>query len=274
MKKLTKEETFGWSGAIVILLLLILLLSLVYMKAQIKPQEQGVLAIFEEVETEIPELGVPNPANGKEVTSEEASAAPVVPPIPAKPTVAPPKPTTPERVPKTKPTQKPPITNPDPVPVKVTTPSPEEIAEKQRLAEIAEAKRKQELENKQKINAQVSAALAGGQGNGLATNPNSGNGTAAIGDYAGVSIHLEGRERAGNLQRPTYSGEQEGTIVVIITVNPQGNVIDAAIRPNGTNITNNQMRNSAKEAARKTKFNAINDRENATGTITYKYKLN
>ena len=83
---------------------------------------------------------------------------------------------------------------------------------------------------------------------------------------------LNGRD-IGDFVRPAYNGiQEEGRVVVTITVSPNGDVIGTRIN-NRTNTTNLQLRNAAEEAARRTKFNAISGTENQTGTITYYFKL-
>lgn len=93
-----------------------------------------------------------------------------------------------------------------------------------------------------------------------------------IGGYG--SFNLNGRSLgAGGLPRPAYTIQDEGKIVINITVNPKGNVIFAEIG-RGTNIDNASMRKSALEAAGRAKFNSINEAaNNQSGTITYVYKL-
>lgn len=83
---------------------------------------------------------------------------------------------------------------------------------------------------------------------------------------------LGGRDMLGDLPRPLYNIQEEGRVVVTITVDPDGNVVETRIN-NRTNTTNLQLRNAAVEAARKTKFNAIGGENNQTGTITYYFKL-
>lgn len=84
---------------------------------------------------------------------------------------------------------------------------------------------------------------------------------------------LGGRDMIGEMPRPVYKRTQdEGRVVVTITVNPKGDVIDTKIN-NRTNTTSMQLRSAAEEAARKTKFNAIDGKNNQTGTITYYFKL-
>lgn len=92
-----------------------------------------------------------------------------------------------------------------------------------------------------------------------------------IGGYG--SFNLNGRSiGAGGLPRPAYTIQEEGKIVINITVNPKGKVIFAEIG-RGTNIDNASMRKSALEAAKRATFNSISGANNQSGTITYVYKL-
>ena len=87
------------------------------------------------------------------------------------------------------------------------------------------------------------------------------------------SFNLNGRSiGAGGLPKPAYTIQEEGRIVINITVDPRGNVIMAEIGK-GTNIDHATMRKSALEAARKAKFNSIQGTNNQSGTITYRYSL-
>ena len=92
-----------------------------------------------------------------------------------------------------------------------------------------------------------------------------------VGGYG--SFNLNGRSiGAGGLPRPAYTIQEEGRIVINITVDPKGNVIFAEIGK-GTNIDNGSMRKSALDAAKRAKFNSISGANNQSGTITYLYKL-
>ena len=106
--------------------------------------------------------------------------------------------------------------------------------------------------------------------------PGSTEGNATQGKATGVGSYgtwdLGGRDMLGELPRPQYSIQEEGRVVVTITVDPEGNVIDTRIN-NRTNTTNLQLRQAAEQAARRTKFNAIGGENNQTGTITYYFKL-
>ena len=106
--------------------------------------------------------------------------------------------------------------------------------------------------------------------------PGSAEGNSNQGKTSGTSGYgtwdLGGRDMMGELPRPRYDIQEEGRVVVTITVDPDGNVIETRIN-NRTNTTNLQLRNAAVEAARRTKFSKSNDANNQTGTITYYFKL-
>ena len=165
-----------------------------------------------------------------------------------------------------------------------------------RIQEEAERRRKEEAERKRKeeeqrmqqeaISNRISSAFGMGssqesssQGSAAAGAGNQGSpfGNADTGANQGTGgfgeFNLGGRSIGqGGLPRPSYSGQEEGRIVIDITVNPNGNVIRADIG-RGTNIDNSSMRNSALDAARRAKFNSIQGTNNQSGTITYRYNL-
>lgn len=163
-----------------------------------------------------------------------------------------------------------------------------ELAEKQRIQrEEAERKRLEEERKKkeQAISNRVAGAFGIGQGDGgsqgdAATgegNQGSPFGNSDHGANEGIggygSFNLNGRSiGTGGLPRPAYTIQEEGRIVINITVDPNGNVIFADVG-RGTNIDNASMRKSALEAAKRAKFNSINGTNNQSGTITYRYSL-
>lgn len=154
----------------------------------------------------------------------------------------------------------------------------QEEAEKKRLAE-EQRKKEQAISNKvagafgigqAEGNSQGDAAEGiGNQGSPFGNSDHGAN--EGVGGYG--SFNLNGRSiGAGGLPRPAYTVQEEGRIVINITVDPKGNVIFAEIG-RGTNIDNASMRKSALEAARKAKFNSISGANNQSGTITYVYKF-
>ena len=76
----------------------------------------------------------------------------------------------------------------------------------------------------------------------------------------------------GGLPRPVYNVQEEGRVVVSITVNPAGQVIATSINRQ-TNTVNAALRKAALDAAKKARFNAVEGVNNQTGTITYYFNL-
>ena len=114
---------------------------------------------------------------------------------------------------------------------------------------------------------------SGTTGKGIEGSP-TGNGN--VGKSTGVggvgSWDLNGRSLNGSLPVPVYNVQDEGRVVVTITVNPAGKVISTSINKR-TNTVNAALRRAAEEAARKATFNTISGVNNQTGTITYYFKL-
>ncbi len=155
----------------------------------------------------------------------------------------------------------------------------QEALRKQR--EQAEAKRRQE-----RIRQNVSGAFGkakDNQGSGETTggetygregsvDGNVERGGAPSGKGGFGSYSLDGRRLVGHLPRPSFSAQVEGTIVVQITVDPSGKVIDA-IYGVGTTIADLKMRESALAAAKKARFTESSGLGNQVGSITYRYRL-
>lgn len=95
--------------------------------------------------------------------------------------------------------------------------------------------------------------------------------TSGTGGYG--SFNLGGRSLGeGGLPRPVYNVQDEGRVVVTITVNPAGHVIATSINRQ-TNTVNPALRKAAEDAAKKARFNAVSGLNNQTGTITYYFNL-
>ncbi len=157
----------------------------------------------------------------------------------------------------------------------------QQLAEQRRAQEEAARRQREEEARRRQINEQMSGLFgenAGSRGNteGTGTQGTS-TGNSAQGAASGVggigTYNLGGRSLgSGGLAQPRYSVNDYGTVVINITVDPGGNVIQAEIG-RGTNTPNTTLRNEALAAARKTKFNSINTGNNQQGTITYNFKL-
>ena len=157
----------------------------------------------------------------------------------------------------------------------VKQPTPEEIRAEQERKAAEEAQNlmadafgrssSMQASSSSENNPDVQGTPGSTQGNSTQGKPT---GTGSYGTW-----DLGGRDMLGELPRPAYDGIQdEGRVVVTITVSPEGDVIDTRIN-NRTNTTNLQLRNAAEEAAKRTKFNTIGGENNQTGTITYYFKL-
>ena len=196
------------------------------------------------------------------------------------PTIAVPKKETPKPTPKIEKVKKKPVQK-EPVKPKEKTEA-EKKAEAERLAaekKAAEQKAAAEAAAKRIAGAfgkgtQTGSKGTGATGSGIQGSPT---GNSAEGQSTGVggygTFDLNGRSLgSGGLPRPIYNVQEEGRVVVTITVNPAGQVIHTSINKR-TNTANAALRKAAEDAARKARFNAVSGVNNQTGTITYYFKL-
>ena len=158
--------------------------------------------------------------------------------------------------------------------------------EEQREREELEAERKRQ--EAERIAREVNAKLTGafgksstmsdrgtseqGKGDEGSTDGNEEIGVAkGVGNYG--TFDLNGRSLGqGGLPRPVYNVQDEGRVVVTITVNPEGEVIHAEINSR-TGTANSKLRKAALDAAKKARFNKVKTLDNQSGTITYYFKL-
>lgn len=159
----------------------------------------------------------------------------------------------------------------------------EKAAEAKKLAEEkAERERKAAAEAAAK---RVSGAFGkGAQMDGSKGTANSGtgvegskDGNSSSGAKTGTggygTFDLGGRSIGeGGLPRPVYNVQEEGRVVVSITVNPAGYVIATSINRQ-TNTVNTALRKAAEDAAKRARFNVVEGVNNQTGTITYYFNL-
>ena len=164
--------------------------------------------------------------------------------------------------------------------------------EKTEAEKAAEAKRLAEAKAERERKAAEEAArkkVAGAFGKGSKMTGNKGTsvgGTGTEGSKEGNSstgaktgtggygtFDLGGRSLGtGSLPKPAYNVQEEGRVVVNITVNPAGQVVATSINPQ-TNTVNSALRKAAEDAARKARFNTVDGVTNQTGTITYYFNL-
>lgn len=120
---------------------------------------------------------------------------------------------------------------------------------------------------------QGTSAGGGDQGNpnGVPGGGSGGNGsgTQGMGDYRLGS-------RSANVRpRPIYDCEDEGRVVVKVSVDRNGNVISAEAGVNGSTTTASCLLERAKQAALKTKWQSDPDAlETQIGTIVYRFEKN
>ncbi|MDR3705052.1 MAG: energy transducer TonB [Paludibacteraceae bacterium] len=169
-------------------------------------------------------------------------------------------------------------------------------AEETRQAQVAAANQAKINKANSSISNAFGHGSGGGVGNGNGSGSGSGGGRGTGGDGfgngngsggtgsapgnplghgsgGGNTWSLRGRQITGSLHKPSYVGNQEGKIVVAITVDKTGTVIATGIA-SGTTITDENQREECKAAARKQKFSPDSRATgNVVGTITYNFKF-
>ena len=120
-----------------------------------------------------------------------------------------------------------------------------------------------------------SEGIAGGEGNQGRPDgdPNSNQYTGNGAGHGGVGYSLKGRKPKG-LPKPSYTSNEQGIVVVKITVNREGKVIAAIPGAKGSTTMDSALLNAAKEAALNTNFDKkISAPSRQSGTITYHFVL-
>lgn len=118
---------------------------------------------------------------------------------------------------------------------------------------------------------------AGGSGNqGYVTgDPNSKNRSGSGLGESGSGFDLTGRSLVGSFPNPSYNIQEQGIVVVQITVNKYGKVVGAEYQFKGSTTQNSTLKQAAINAAKKAQFNADpNTTAFQKGTITYHFELN
>ena len=288
-----KNKITGLVGTLVLHVILLVLLLLIVISKPKAQEEGGVPVMLGNMEMaqgnadpytltdvdildepQLPtEMSVPEPVPTPPVESEMITQE-------DEPTVAVPKKETPKPAPKKEVVKK---EKPKKEPVKPKEKTEaEKRAEAERLAaekKAAEERAAAEAAAKRIAGAfgkgtQMGSKGTGTLGEGIQGSPT---GNAAEGQSTGVggygTFDLNGRSLGpGGLPRPIYNVQEEGRVVVTITVNPAGQVIHTSINKR-TNTANAALRKAAEDAARKARFNSVSGVNNQTGTITYYFKL-
>lgn len=284
-----KGRYIGMAGALIVHALILLLLFLIVVKMPEHQEESGVEVMMGNTQSA---FGGFNPATLVDVQVSNEPLAAVQPPAETPVSVSEQEMITQDleesvaiQPKKEKKKEAPKKETPKKETVQPETPKPtaaEIAAEQKRLAEEkAERERKAAAEAAEK---RVAGAFGKGEkmadsgtgvGKGQEGSPTGNSMTGAKTGTGGYgSFDLGGRSLGpGGLPRPVYNVQEEGRVVVTITVNPQGVVVRTEIN-RLTNTVNAALRKAAEEAAKKARFNEVDGVSNQTGTITYYFNLN
>ena len=288
-----KSKILGLVITLLLHILLGVLLWLTYFGTTPHPEESGIMVM----------VGVDAEGNGEEIMESDVTD---LEPEPSPEDVLPTPPSA-QTAPQT------PTSTPDPVLTQEDADAPYAAAQqekelKERQAEEAkqkaqaEAKRQEELRKQQEEEARRKAEeeaarkkaeeeaakrkAIGNQRAGLFNNNGSGsnaglqgaaNGNSSTGATSGSpgygEFDLGGRGMVGSLPRPVFDRNTSGKVVVLITVDAAG-IVKSATIGQGTTISDQQIRNAAKEAALKARFKAISGNSLTPGKITYYFDSN
>ena len=86
-----------------------------------------------------------------------------------------------------------------------------------------------------------------------------------------ISYFLQGREAITELPNPVYTCEESGKVVINITVDAQGYVIQASYNKSSSSTSNGCLVDNAIYYAQKARFDT-GDKPKQTGTITYQFQ--
>lgn len=163
----------------------------------------------------------------------------------------------------------------------------EELQRQEEERKRQEEQQRKQQQQQQQINSKAANAFAGrnvnggNSGEGVTGQP--GNQGALNGDINsknrigggggnGINFSLTGRSFGSTPPKPEYNSKSEGKVVVEIRVNRNGDVIGAQPGKAGTTTNDPILREAAKNAALKAKFNSDpNAAEIQVGTITYTF---
>lgn len=94
---------------------------------------------------------------------------------------------------------------------------------------------------------------------------------SAIYDYSSISFSLKGR-RAVKIPNPVYTCDTAGKIVINITVDANGYVIESSVNKGSSTSTNECLTDRALEYSAGARFSKLAGRNSQPGTITYHFR--
>jgi TonB family protein len=178
---------------------------------------------------------------------------------------------TPQREEPKKPEPPRPVAEPQPAPV--PEPAPEEVAEVPERRPNPNALFPGRTATGEAGSTQGETTGPGNQGRetGSPDSPHRTGGDSGSPD--GISFSLAGRNPL-SLPLPDYNYQVEGVVVVEVTVNRNGDVINAIPGVRGSTTLNNYLLTTARRAAERARFNVKPDAPaSQKGTITYVFRL-
>ncbi|TRO67161.1 energy transducer TonB family protein [Christiangramia sabulilitoris] len=90
-------------------------------------------------------------------------------------------------------------------------------------------------------------------------------------DYSSISFSLKGR-RAVQIPNPVYTCDTAGKVVINITVDANGYVVDSSVNKGSSTTTNECLTDRALEYSAGAKFSKLAGRNSQPGTITYHFR--
>jgi TonB family protein len=144
-----------------------------------------------------------------------------------------------------------------------------EEAEKDKIRTTKEEAEKKRLEAEQ----QRESDIINRTNNAIANSKNTGTNSIKEGTNGGITYNLGGRSIL-SLPYPKYASESEGRVVVEVSVDPSGKVVQANPGTKGSSTLDGYLLNAAREAALKARFEVKQDAPALQkGTITYNFIL-
>lgn len=94
---------------------------------------------------------------------------------------------------------------------------------------------------------------------------------SAVYDYSSISFSLKGR-RAVKIPNPVYTCDTAGKIVINITVDANGYVIESSVNKGSSTSTNECLTDRALQYSAGARFSKLAGRNSQPGTITYHFR--
>ena len=94
---------------------------------------------------------------------------------------------------------------------------------------------------------------------------------SAVYDYSSISFSLKGR-RAVKIPNPVYTCDTAGKVVINITIDANGYVIDSSLNKGSSTTSNECLTDRALEYSAGARFSKLAGRNSQPGTITYHFR--